>query len=220
MIGYWLAQALGNAVAERTFAALICQTVVDENDPAFTHPTKFVGQVYSEAAATALASEWHWTVRADGEKSRRVVPSPRPQQIVELPNSRTSARERIRRDLLWRWRDPRRPRRTGCARGVEAVVDKDSTASLLASSLGADVLLVLTDVEAVELDYGTPAARPIRRATTLELRALTFPEGSMGPKVEAACDFVDATGGLAAIGRLGDAAAILAGTAGTTVTRG
>ncbi len=219
MIGYWLAQALDNAIPERTFAALVCQTVVDANDSAFVEPSKFVGQVYTEAAAATLAAKWHWSVKADGANWRRVVPSPRPQEIVELP---------ILEHLLASGsgviccggggipvvRDER-----GALRGVEAVVDKDRTACLLATSLGADALLILTDVEAVELDYGTAAARPIRRATATELRALSFPEGSMGPKIEAACDFVDATDGLAAIGRLADAPAILEGSAGTTVTR-
>ena len=109
--------------------------------------------------------------------------------------------------------------RGGRARGVEAVVDKDLTASLLARELDADALLLLTDVAAVQDGYGTPQARPIRRATPAELRKRDFPAGSMGPKIEAVCRFAEATGKLAAIGRLGDAAVLLAGDAGTLISR-
>jgi carbamate kinase len=108
--------------------------------------------------------------------------------------------------------------RLGELEGTEAVVDKDSTASLLAGALDADLLVVLTDVAGVETDYGTPAARPIHRATPVDLRALRFPPGSMGPKVEAVCRFVELTGGTAAIGSLRDVDAILTGKAGTIVT--
>ena len=108
---------------------------------------------------------------------------------------------------------------TGALRGVEAVVDKDLTAALLARDVAADALVMLTDVDAVEDGYGTPQARPIHRATPQELRARPFPAGSMGPKVEAACRFVEATGGIAAIGRLDDAEALLEGKAGTMVSR-
>ncbi len=105
----------------------------------------------------------------------------------------------------------------GHTRRVEAVVDKDLTAALLARQLDADVLLLLTDVAAVQDGYGTPAAHPIRRATPAELLARNFPAGSMGPKIEAVCRFVEATGKLAAIGRLGDAQALLAGQVGTLI---
>ena len=220
MIGYWLAQALDNAVSEKTFVALICQTVVDASDTAFTQPSKFVGQLYTEAEAASLAAKWGWSVKADGVGWRRVVPSPRPQEIVELPvlENLLSARSGV--ICCGGGGIPVVRSQQGALRGVEAVIDKDRTAGLLARLLGADFLLVLTDVEAVELDYATPAARPLRRTSSAELRALSFPDGSMGPKVEAACDFVDATGGMAAIGRLVDAGALVAGTAGTTVTRG
>ena len=107
----------------------------------------------------------------------------------------------------------------GHLHGVEAVVDKDPTASLLARELDADALLLLTDVAAIQDGYGTPQARPIRRATPAELRARAFPAGSMGPKVEAVCRFVDATGKPAAIGQLGDAQALLAGQAGTLIVQ-
>jgi carbamate kinase len=107
---------------------------------------------------------------------------------------------------------------SGALRGVEAVVDKDLTAALLAEAVNADALLLLTDVDAVIDGYGTPSARPIRRATPAELRARSFPAGSMGPKVEAACRFVEATGKVAAIGRLDAAAALLRREAGTIIS--
>jgi carbamate kinase len=220
MIGYWLAQALDNAVAERTFVALICQTVVDRNDTAFANPSKFVGQFYSAAEAASLANKWGWSIKPDGEGWRRVVPSPRPQEIVELPVLETLLSNGAGVICCGGGGIPVVRGWDGALRGAEAVIDKDWTASLLARLLGADVLLVLTDVEAVELDYGTPDARPLRCATSAELSGLSFPDGSMGPKVEAACDFVNATGGRAAIGRLVQAGAILDGEAGTTVTRG
>ena len=108
---------------------------------------------------------------------------------------------------------------SGSMTGVEAVVDKDLTASLLARQLDADALLLLTDVAAVQDGYGTPQARPIRRITPAELRARSFPAGSMGPKIEAVCRFVEATGKPAAIGQLADAQALLDGEAGTLVIR-
>jgi carbamate kinase len=106
----------------------------------------------------------------------------------------------------------------GMLRGAEAVVDKDLTAALLARALDADALLLLTDIAAVQEGFGTPRARPLRRVTAAELRSLTFPDGSMGPKIEAVCRFVEATGKMAAIGQLGDAEALLRGDAGTVVT--
>ncbi len=218
MIGYWIAQALSRTVPGRPVACLVSRTLVGADDPAMSHPTKFVGPVYDEPSARRLAARHQWQMRRDGAAWRRVVPSPEPVRIVEL-------------DMIERLlgagavvvcaggggipviRDDR-----GGLRGVEAVIDKDLTAALLATALGADALLILTDVPAVIRGYGTADAGPVRRATVAELRAMSFPAGSMGPKAEAACRFAEATGGTAAIGRLDDAVALLAGTAGTTVT--
>ncbi len=218
MIGYWLLQALHNELPGREIAAIINQTLVDADDPAFADPEKFIGVVYTEAEAKRLAAERGWTVKADGDRWRRVVGSPAPQEVVET---------KLIRLLLDSGavvvcaggggvpvvRDP-----TGDLEGVEAVVDKDHTASVLARSLAADALLILTDVANVFRDFGTPDQEAIGQTTPAELRSHAFPAGSMGPKVEAACRFVEATGGLAGIGRLQDAAAILAGTAGTVIT--
>jgi carbamate kinase len=220
MIGYWLLQALQNALPGRQVAAVVNQTLVSAADPAFDAPSKFVGPVYDEETARDIASERGWAVASDGAYWRRVVPSPLPQRIVET---------RIIRLLLASGavvvcaggggvpviRDDR-----GKLRGVEAVVDKDLATATLAESLEADALLLLTDVPAVVHGFGTPSARPIPRATPAALRREKFPAGSMGPKVEAVCRFVELTGDFAAIGALSDAARILAGTAGTVVTPG
>jgi carbamate kinase len=216
MIGYWLVQALGGAPG-RPAVCLICRTVVRADDPAFGYPAKFVGPVYDKATAARLAADHGWDVREDGLAWRRVVPSPEPAELVELETIRLLLRHGVTVVCAGGGGIPVVNDGAGRLRGVEAVVDKDLTAALLATAIGADALLLLTDVEAVLDGYGTPHARPIRRATTAELRARAFPAGSMGPKVEAVCRFVEQTGARAAIGRLGDAAALLGGTAGTTV---
>jgi carbamate kinase len=218
MIGYWIAQALSRMVPDRQVACLLGRTLVGADDPAMSLPAKFVGPVYGEDAAGRVATEHGWRMRQDGASWRRVVPSPEPLRIVEL-------------DLIEQLLEagaivvcaggggiPVTHDDNGGLHGVEAVIDKDLTAALLATALGAHALLILTDVPAVVSGYGTANARPIRRVTVAQLRAMSFPAGSMGPKVEAACRFAEATGKSAAIGCLDDAAALLAGTAGTTVT--
>jgi len=217
MIGYWLAQALRNATAARPFVALVCQTVVSAEDPAFGAPSKFVGQLYDEVRAHQLAAARGWVVHPDGPGWRRVVPSPRPREIVELPLIERLVAEGTGVVCCGGGGIPVVRGAGGMLRGVEAVIDKDRTAALLAECLRADVLLILTDVAAVELDFGSSRARPLRGVSVDALRGYTFPDGSMGPKVEAACDFVEATGGTAAIGRLEDAVALVAGEAGTVV---
>jgi carbamate kinase len=217
MIGYWLVQAVQGVTAGRPAACLICRTVVKADDPAFGHPTKFVGPVYDRADALRLAAEHGWDVREDGPAWRRVVPSPEPTGLVELDLIRLLASHGVIVVCAGGGGIPVVADDAGALRGVEAVVDKDLTAALLAQAVSADALLLLTDVDAVIDGYGTPQARPIHHATPGELRARSFPAGSMGPKVEAVCRFVEATGGLAAIGRLDDACALLAGTAGTIV---
>jgi carbamate kinase len=217
MIGYWLAQALRGAVPGKATGCLICQTRVDPGDPAFANPTKFVGPVYERAQADRLAAEHGWTVRADGSAWRRVVPSPEPVEIVELPLIQLLADNGALVVCAGGGGIPVTADASGALHGAEAVVDKDLTAALLAGAVHADALLLLTDVDAVIDGFGTPDARPIRRATPAELRARQFAAGSMGPKVEAACRFVEATGRMAAIGRLDAAEALLRGEAGTTV---
>lgn len=220
MIGYWLAQALGAAVPDRRVGCLICQTLVDRGDPAFADPAKFVGPVYPEQQAEALAAERGWVVRQDGAAWRRVVPSPEPRALVELQLIRMLVDGGVLLICAGGGGIPVTADETGSLHGVEAVVDKDLTAALLGRELGADVLLLLTDVAAIIDGFGTPEARPVSRATPAELRRLSLPAGSMGPKVEAACRFAEATGGMAAIGRLDDAAALVDKKAGTVVEPG
>jgi carbamate kinase len=218
MIGYWLVRALHGAAPGRPAGCLIGQTRVSPDDPAFSNPTKFVGPVYQEKEAQDLAAERGWVVRPDGAAWRRVVPSPEPLELVELPLIQVLLAAGALVVCAGGGGIPVVADAAGALRGVEAVVDKDLTAALLADAVNADALLLLTDVNAVIDGFGTPDARPIRRATPGELRARSFPAGSMGPKVEAACRFVTATGKMAAIGRLDAATALLDGTGGTIIS--
>ncbi len=219
MIGYWLLQAMQNEVPGRQVAAIINQTLVDADDPAFDNPTKFVGEMYDQADAERLAAERGWAVRADGDGWRRVVGSPRPQQVVETSLIRLLLDSGAVVVCAGGGGVPVVRNDSGALDGVEAVVDKDLTSAVLAEALGADVLLVLTDVTAVFQDFGTADQAPIRRETPAGLRARDFASGSMGPKVDAVCRFVERTGGVAGIGALEDAAEILAGRAGTVIAR-
>jgi carbamate kinase len=218
MIGYWLLQSMQNNLPGRQVAAIINQTLVEAGDPAFGNPTKFVGEVYDEAEAKKLAEERGWTVKQDGDKWRRVVGSPKPQRVVETRLIRLLLNSGAIVVCAGGGGVPVIRNEQGLLEGVEAVVDKDLTAAVLAESLEADALLVLTDVPHVIRNYGKDDEEPIRRATPAALAREDFPAGSMGPKVDAVCRFVEVTGDMAAIGRLEDAAAILEGDAGTIVT--
>lgn len=218
MIGYWLLQAMQNHLPVHQVAAIINQTLVEAADPAFADPTKFVGEVYTREEAERLSSERGWVVKPDGDGWRRVVGSPRPQRVVETRLIRLLLESGAVVVCAGGGGVPVVRDDSGQLRGVEAVVDKDLTSSVLAEALDADALLVLTDVTAVMTDFDTPEQAPIRRATPSGLRSKGFPQGSMGPKVEAVCRFVELTGGIAAIGSLHDAVAILRGEAGTVVT--
>lgn len=218
MIGSLLALALGDALPDQPIAALVSHTEVDPQDPAFARPTKFIGQSYSRLEAQRLATANGWTVAPDGDIWRRTVASPRPVAVVQAP----VIRQLVDAGTLVICaggggvpvaRDPR----TGRSRGVEAVIDKDLTAALLAEELRADALLILTDVTHVFADYGTPRQLPVLDATPTQLRALDLPDGSMRPKAEAAASFVERTGGFAAIGTLESALDALKGHTGTTV---
>lgn len=221
MIGYVLEQELGNVMPpEVPFATILTMVEVDPHDPAFADPTKFVGPVYTKDEADHLAAPHpDWVFKPDGEHWRRVVPSPRPRRIFEL------------RPIEWLLEkgtvvicaggggvptmyDPARPR---TLMGVEAVVDKDLASELLAEGLRADLFVMLTDVDGVYLDWGTPNQHRLDRTTPAELRALPFAAGSMGPKVEAAVRFVENTGGRAVIGALTDIEKIADGASGTQV---
>ena len=218
MIGYWLLQAMQNALPGRQVAALINQTLVSVADPAFANPSKFVGEVYDEPTARRLAAERGWTMKPDGPHWRRVVPSPRPQRVVETRLIRLLLTSGAVVVCAGGGGVPAIRNSRGQLQGVEAVVDKDLTAALLAEALEADALLLLTDVPRVLRDYGTPQESPIVNSTPHEMRELDFAAGSMGPKVDALCRFVELTGDMAATGAMEDAEAIMAGTAGTIVT--
>jgi len=220
MIGYWLLQALQNTLPGRQVAAIVNQTLVSAADPAFADPTKFVGPVYDEATAHRLAGERGWQVKPDGDYWRRVVPSPAPERVVETRIIRLLLASGAIVVCAGGGGVPAIRNENGHLEGVEAVVDKDLATSVLAESLEADALLLLTDVPAVMRGFGTPQAEPILRATPAALRREDFPAGSMGPKVEAVCRFVELTGDLAGIGALSDAELILNGKAGTVVTPG
>ena len=217
MIGYFLLQALENAVPGQEVVSLVCQTLVSSDDPAFDHPTKFVGPVYQREEGERLARLRGWQVRPDGGAWRRVVASPEPRALVEMSTIQGLVASGAVVVCAGGGGIPVTRGGDGMLHGVEAVVDKDLTAAMLARDIGADALLLLTDVPNVESGFGTPSAHAISATTPAALRALDFPDGSMGPKVEAACRFVEATGGHAMIGRLAEAAELLGGTRGTTV---
>lgn len=217
-IGYVIELELDNAIDLADTVALITRVVVDPADPAFDDPTKFIGPVYDEASALRLEQERGWSVKPDvGEGWRRVVPSPEPRRIVQLPAIRRLVEGGFLVVCAGGGGVPVVEEEDGSQRGVEAVIDKDLCSARLAADLDADLLVLATDVDAVYLDWGGDAQRAIGTTTPEALRAQHFPAGSMGPKVEACCRFVEATGGRAAIGSLAQMDGLLAGRNGTQV---
>lgn len=223
MIGYMIEQELGNLLPfEVPFATILTMVEVDPNDPAFQNPTKFVGPIYDKEDADKLAAEKGWVFKQDGNKWRRVVPSPLPKRIFEI------------RPVKWLLEHhtvvicgggggiptmylPNEERKLV---GVEAVIDKDLVSELLSRELDADLLVMATDVDGVYLDWGKETQRKLDQVTASELKAYNFAAGSMGPKVNAAVQFVERTGKRAAIGALQDIEQIVAGTAGTNIIAG
>jgi carbamate kinase len=218
MIGYMIEQELGNLLPfEVPFATILTQVEVDSADPAFKTPTKPIGPVYSKADAERLAAEKGWNIAPDGDKFRRVVASPRPQRIFEI------------RPVKWLLEKGSvvicaggggipTMYDNGKLKGVEAVIDKDLCSALLAEQLSSDLLVIATDVDAAYIDWGKPTQKAIAEAHPDELERLGFAAGSMGPKVQAACEFARNTGKVAVIGSLADIEAIVRGSAGTRVT--
>ena len=220
MIGYMIEQELENALEhDRPVATLLTQVVVDPRDPAFEKPTKFVGPVYDREEAERRAAGAGWSIAPDGDKWRRVVPSPKPLEIPDMRVLKLLLDQGVVVVCAGGGGIPVLRREDGSMVGIEAVIDKDAASALLASQLGADALLLLTDVDAVYRDFGTDQSTPLSELTVAEARALEMPAGSMGPKLQAACDFAEA-GGISGIGRLQDAVAILDGSAGTRVSAG
>ena len=199
-IGYMIELELDNAIDHRDTVAIITRVLVDADDPAFADPTKYIGALYPEEEAHALAAARGWTVKADGDRWRRVVASPEPQRVVQLPAIRRLVESGFLVVCAGGGGVPVVDDGNGGHRGVEAVIDKDLCSALLATDLGADVLVLATDVDAVYEGWGTPRRRAYGSVTPAALRGGDFAAGSMGPKVEAACRFVEATGGRASIG--------------------
>jgi carbamate kinase len=216
VMGYWVQQALANAGLSRRAVTLVTQTVVDAADPAFDVPTKYVGGGYPEQRAREFALTSGWSVHQDGDEWRRVVASPAPQRVLELDAAEILLQHGMTVILAGGGGVPVIETPTGLT-GVEAVVDKDATAALIAIELRADLLVMLTDVPAVYVGYGTPAQRPLDRVDTRTLASIDFPAGSMGPKIAAVRRFVETTRAHAAIGSLDDTAAVISGTAGTQI---
>jgi carbamate kinase len=224
MIGYIIEQELGNLLPQaRPLATLVTMIEVDGSDPAFGNPTKPIGPVYDKAEADRLGAEKGWAFKPDGESFRRVVPSPAPKRIFEIGAIRLLLEQGAvvicagGGGIPTRYTDEPVPAGKRLV-GVEAVIDKDLASALLAIDLDADVLLIVTDVDAAYSGWGTPEQKPIRRADPATLREQGFAEGSMGPKVLAACQFVEQTGKRAVIGSMTDTPDLLSGAAGTTVT--
>jgi carbamate kinase len=225
MIGYLIQQELGNELPqEKRLASLLTLIEVDPADPAFGDPTKPIGPIYSEEESKKLAAEKGWTFKPDGDSFRRVVPSPLPKRIFGIePVGWLLEHEAVvicagGGGIPVMYTDEPVPAGKQLV-GVEAVIDKDLASALLAKDLKADALAIVTDVDAVYVGWGTPDQRAIRRANPEALMGTEFAAGSMGPKVRAACSFVEETGGLAAIGAIEDTPALLRGEAGTIVTR-
>lgn len=219
MIGYMIEQELGNLLPfEVPFATLLTQVEVEPTDPAFARPSKPIGPVYSKAEAHRLAREKGWSIAADGDSFRRVVASPRPMRIFEI------------RPIQWLLEKgtvvicaggggiPTVYDENRQLKGIEAVIDKDLCSALLAEQLEADLLVIATDVNAAFVDWGLSTQKAIAQAHPDALELLPFAAGSMGPKVQAACEFARHTGKTAVIGALGDIEGIVQGTAGTRVS--
>ena len=220
-LGYVISQAIGNERPARPVATLLTRVTVDGTDGAMARPSKRIGPLLSDVDARRFELELGWTVaEVTPGRWRRVVASPEPVAIVEL--AAISALLDTGHIVVCAGGGGIPVVRTpdGRCHGVEAVVDKDLASSLLAIELGADALVMLTDVDAVSTDFGTPQARRVHKASVAALRAMSFEAGSMAPKVEAACRFAERSGGVAGIGRLEQADELLAGRAGTLVVAG
>ncbi len=215
MIGYMIEQELIGMVKDRRFATLVTLVKVDANDRAFRNPTKFIGPAYTAATAQKIGSERGWQIAPDGEMWRRLVASPAPKTIVEADIISLLVKEGITVICTGGGGIPVIDGGDGSLQGVEAVIDKDAASALLAEQLGADMLLLLTDVDAVYEGFGTPGARLLTRLDPEQVDETKFPTGSMRPKIAAATRFVRSGGRRAAIGRLEDATAIVAATKGT-----
>ena len=218
MIGYVIEQELGNLLPfEQPFATLLTMIEVDPDDPAFSNPTKPIGPIYDKATAEKLAADKGWSIAPDGEHFRRVVPSPKPKRIFEIRPIRTLVDQGCIVICAGGGGIPTMYDADRKLHGVEAVIDKDLAASLLAEELDADMLVIATDVDGVYTGWGTPEQKKLGAVTVGEVVSMNLPAGSMGPKVAAACQFAGKTGKEAVIGSLADIDKIVEGSAGTRV---
>jgi carbamate kinase len=220
-IGYMIEQELGSLLPlERPLATLLTMVEVDPDDVAFKKPTKFIGPLYLREEAEHLKRTKGWVFKQDGDKWRRVVASPEPKRVFELRSIKWLLEQNTVVIAAGGGGIPTMavkgaPRKLA---GVECVIDRDLASELLARELGADLFVMLTDAEAVCIDWGRPTQRAIRRAAPSALAGLSFSARSMGPKVEAARRFAASTGKPAAIGALADLQRIIVGEAGTTIS--
>ncbi|KOO06728.1 carbamate kinase [Vibrio hepatarius] len=219
MIGYMLMQEFKNQLPDINVTCMLTQMTVDPNDPAFADPTKPIGPIYEEAEAREMAEKYNWIIKPDGKHFRRVVPSPQPTGIIEN-DAITKLIDEGHLVICTGGGGIPVKRENGKLVGVEAVIDKDMSAAFLAKQLDADALLILTDADAVYLDWGKPTQHALRSTTPTELAQYQFDAGSMGPKIEASCEFIKQGGKVVGIGALEDGLRILQGTAGTNITKG
>ncbi len=219
MIGYMIEQELGNILPfEQPLASILTMVEVDKNDPAFQKPTKPIGPGYSQAEAEQLIARKNWVMKPEGDKWRRVVPSPVPKRIFQL------------RPIKWLLDQgtivictggggiPTVYDEYGKLHGAEVVIDKDYTAALLAKELKADMYLMATDADAIYLNWGTSKAEALKKVTYNDLKEYDFPSGSMGPKVISACWFAEKTGKKAVIGSLTNLKDMVAEKSGTIIS--
>ncbi len=216
MIGYLIQQGLNAAIDDKFTTTILTRMVVDKNDPAIANPTKFIGPVYNEEEAKQLAAQNGWTVKPDGQYWRRVVPSPEPKEVLEIK----AIKDLLEKDhLIICGGGGGAPvvEKDGAYEGFEAVIDKDMTAALIAEEIGAEHLLILTDGTHVCLNWGKPDEEKLHNVSTEEMKSYQFPAGSMGPKVDACCRFVQNTGKHGHIGDLHHAVDIIKGDSGTHI---
>lgn len=202
-IGYMIAQSLQNRLLrekiERAVATIVTQVVVDRNDPAMANPTKFIGQFYTEEDAKRFAAERGWTVKQDGDRGwRRVVGSPQPQRIVEGEVIRAMVEDGVIAIAAGGGGIPVYIEDDGTYEGVDVVIDKDRASAVLGHAIGAEMLLILTAVDRVAINFGKPNQQPLAKITASEARRYLdeghFPDGSMGPKIDAAIQFIEGGG--------------------------
>ena len=219
MIGYMIEQELGNIIPfDDHIITVLTQILVDQKDPAFEHPTKPVGPIYSKEEAERLKKDKGWAIAPDGDNFRRVVPSPLPQRIIEMDVIKTLVDSGVVVICAGGGGIPTAYDDNKKLFGIEAVIDKDLASGLLSKELDADMFVMLTDVASVYVDFGTENQKAIKAAHPDVLEKMDFAAGSMGPKVLGACQFVRETGNKSAVGQLSDLTKIITGDAGTTIS--